>query len=382
MKKDITYFAKVNYRDDERVFGIKQRDRFYHTYMIGQTGTGKTTCMQTMMMQDIINHRGCCLIDPHGDLAQRIHEAVPDHRKEDVIYLNLPDPNFTWGYNPIRKVSKEVQPLLVAGIISVFEHLFKDAWGARIEHILRYVLLVLLQQPQASIADMLNLLQDKGYRKQALTHVHNKEVRTFWEKEYLGYPPYMVAPVLNKIGAFMAYPKIKRLMIDNTQQLRIRHIIDSGKILLVNLSHGQIGSDPAHLIGSLLITSLGLAAFSRANIPEKNRKPFFIYADEFQHFTGSNIANLLSELRKFKVGMVLAHQYIEQLSPEIRKSVLGNVGTIICFRLGALDAPLVSREMGGVFRAEDIMYLPNYHIYLKLMIDGVPSRGFSGRTIT
>jgi len=380
---DVTFFAESNFRNSKKPVGIYQADRLYHTYIIGKTGTGKTTMLRNMIQQDIRHLRGMTLLDPHGDLVESVYKSIPEHQKDNVIYINATDPNQPYGYNPIRRVAQDKRPLLAAGILSVFEHLFKDAWGSRIEHILRYVILTLLDQPQASFRDIPKILNDKIYRKQCQRNIISPDVLNFWKKEFYRYRDDALAPILSKTGAFLSYPTIKQIFVEPPKvSLSLRKVMDEGKILLVNLSKGIIGEDAARIIGSLFITSLGLAAFSRANVLESERKQFMIYIDEFQNFSGGNsMDTLLSELRKYKVGLVMAHQYIDQLDGDIRNAILGNIGTLISFRIGARDAPFIAKEMYPEFDTMDLTNLPNYHIYLKLMIDGRVSGAFSGMTI-
>lgn len=378
---DITYFAKTNFRNQQQLFGIRQADRFFHTYIIGRTGTGKTTLLNTKIMQDIQHGRGCTFIDPHGDLVQRIYENIPAHRKQDVIYFDVTDPHIVWGYNPFRRIAYERRPLLTAGLVSVFKHLFKDAWGARLEHILRYSILALLDQKEGSFSSLLYLLTDKVYRKSLIPNIISDEVKNFVQKELPRYRDDALAPVLNKVGTFLAYPNIKRILVENPQQISLRKVLDERKIFLVNLSKGIIGEDVAHIIGSVMITALSLAAFSRANIEEEERVAHFVYIDEFQNFTGSDFAAMLSELRKFKVGLIMAHQFLDQLQPDTRNAVIGNIGTLITFRLGQKDAPHIARELYPQFDTIDLLNLPNYDIYLKMMIEGRVSGAFSATTI-
>lgn len=331
-------------------------------------------------MQDIRHGRGCTLVDPHGDLVQRVYDAIPENRKDDVIYFDVTDPNIEWGYNPFRRIAYNKRPLLTAGMISMFKHLFADAWGARIEHILRYSILTLLDQPRANLSSLLYLLTDKYFRKTMIQHIVSPEVRNFILRELPRYSPDALAPVLNKVGTFLAYPNIRKILIENTKQISFRKVMDGNKIFLMNLSKGVVGEDVSHIIGSTMITTLSLAAFSRANIPEETRVPHFVYIDEFQNFTGSDFASMLSELRKFKVGLVIAHQYLDQLDVDVRNSIMGNVGTLISFRLGARDALFVSKEFYPKFHVEDLMNLANYSIYLKMMVGGRVRKPFSGKT--
>jgi hypothetical protein len=380
-----TYFARTNARRPFRKFGIKQPDRLSHIYVIGKTGTGKTTLLETLIRQDIAAGEGCALIDPHGDFVERVAATVPAARTADVVLLNVPDPQQVYGYNPLSRVRPDKRPLVASGVMEVLKKMWAEAWGVRMEHILRNALLTLLDQPAATLGDIPLLLNDKDFRRHAVTNVTNNQVSQFWEIEYERYNPRYradaIAPILNKTGAFLADPKLNRILTRSDGGLRLRSIMDQGKVLLVNLAKGKIGEDSASLLGGLLVTSLGLAAYSRADLPESQRRPFYIYVDEFQNFTTLAIANMLSELRKFGVGMVLAHQYLHQLEPDIRHAVLGNAGTIISFRLGPEDAAFIAREFEPVFTHLDLMNLPNHDIYLKLMIDGTPSRPFSATTL-
>jgi len=381
--KDVTYFARVNFRRDDRLFGIKQADRLMHTYMIGKTGTGKTTCIETQVMQDINAGRGLCLLDPHGDLVEKVHRNIPVHRKRDIIYFDIPNKSLNLRYNPLKKVSYEKRSLITAGMLQIFEKLWgTKAWGVRLEHILRFTLLTLLDQPSATLSDVSKLLLSKSFRFDALEHIVNPDVRTFWQKEFPHYMRYDILPVLNKIGGMLAHPVVKRVLIENTEEVSLRKAMDEKKIVLANLSKGHLGEDVANILGGLLVTALGSAAFSRVDTPEDERIPFMVYADEFHNFTTLALVNMMSELRKFKVGMVVAHQYLHQLDEKIKWAILGNVGTVISFRVGTDDAHHMSREMYPKFDVEDFINMKNYDIYLKLMIDGKPSKPFSATTIT
>ncbi len=382
----VSYFARTNHRKPDRTFGIKQRDRLSHMYVIGKTGTGKTTLLETLIRQDIEEGRGCALIDPHGDFVERVAATIPPHRTADTVYLDLPDRKQPYGYNPLARVSPGLRPLVASGLLDVFKKMWDDAWGARMEHILRNALLALLDQPSATMPDILLMLTDKDFREQALDHVENEQVRTFWKSEFpkysFRYQADGIAPIQNKAGAFLADPTLRHILTRSDGQLRLRTVLDQGQVLLVNLSKGKIGADSSALFGGLLVTSLGLAAFSRANIEETGRRPFYVYVDEFQNFTTLALAEMLSELRKFGVGTILAHQYLHQLDPDIGHAVLGNAGTLISFRLGAHDAGLIAREFEPVFDRVDLLNLPNHDIYIKLMIDGSPSAPFSATTLS
>jgi Helicase HerA, central domain len=351
--QDISYFANTNARRTFNTFGIKQADRLSHMYVIGKTGVGKTTLLETLISQDIAAGRGCALIDPHGDFVERVFGRVPEGRKGDVIYINVPDQTQPYGYNPLTRVSPDLRPLVASGLLDVLKKMWDDAWGVRMEHILRNALLALLDQPSATMPDILRMLADKHFRSRALRNIENQQVEKFWRFEF---PKYSyryqadgIAPIQNKVGAFLADPRLYRILTRADGQVRLRSIIDDGKILLVNLAKGRIGEDSASLLGGLFVTSLGLAAFSRANVPEAKRRPFYVYIDEFQNFTTLSLATMLSELRKFRVAAILAHQYRHQLDPDIREAVIGNAGTLVSFRLGAKDAAVFAREFEPVF---------------------------------
>lgn len=382
LNKDITYFAKVGWRGDGRLFGIKQADRMMHTYMIGKTGTGKSTCLETMIMQDIHAGRGCCLLDPHGDLVEKVVKAIPEDRKNDLIYFNITDPKLNLRYNPFKRVSVEKRSLVASGILDVFSKLWDSAWGVKLEHILRHAILTLLDQPEANVGDIVEILLNKGFRKNALRYVKSESVMKFWEREFPEYMKYDLLPVMNKIGGLLVHPAIRRVLIENKEEVSLRKAMDEKKIVLVNLSKGHVGADVAHILGALFITSIASASFSRVDTEEEKRISFMVYMDEFHNFTTLSLVNMFSELRKFKVGMTLAHQYMNQLDDDIKSAVLGNAGTVISFRIGTEDAMHMAKEMYPEFDVEDFINLPNYKIYLKLMIDGKPSRPFSAITFS
>ena len=381
----VTYFARVDFRNDHRAFGIKDEDRFSHIYIIGKTGTGKSTLMETMALQDLERGNGFALIDPHGDLVERIAARIPKSRQSDVIYLNAADPSQPYGYNPLRHVRQDRIALAASGMMEVFKKMWPEAWGVRMEHILRNVLMALLEQPNATLHDVLRIFTDQKFRKEVAKSLKNETVKAFLEKEFerfsFGYRADGTAPIQNKVGAFLADPLLNRILTAPPVDLHIRQIMDEGKVLLVNLAKGRIGEDSSSLLGGLLVTTIGLAAYTRADMPAEKRRDFFVYVDEFQSFTTLAVANMLSELRKYRVGFTVAHQYLNQLEPDIRHAVLGNAATVISFRVGAEDAPYLVREFVDRFEQIDLMQLPNYRIYLKLMIDGMPSKPFSAMTV-
>jgi hypothetical protein len=381
----ITYFARTDYRHIHDLFGIRRRDRLFHMYVIGKTGAGKSSLLETMILQDIRNGEGLTVIDPHGDLVEKIAASIPDHRRNDVVYFNVPDPGQPFGYNPLKHVAPERRSLAASGLLEAFHKLWGEkAWGQRLEYILRNAILAMLDQPTADLTDLLRLLRDEGYRKEVIENIENEPVKEFWMHEYpkyaARYRAEAIAPIQSKIGAFLADPILRRILTEPEKPLHLRKIMDDGKILLINLAKGKLGEDSAAMLGALLVTTLGLEGFSRADTEPDKRRPHWVYMDEFQNFTTLSIANMLSELRKYNVGLTMAHQYLTQLEPEVRDAVIGNAGTLISFRLGGHDAPVIAREFLPTFATEDLVNLRNYHIYLKLMIDGAPSKPFSAIT--
>jgi len=378
-------FARTNFHEQNRLIGIRQADRRAHMYLIGKTGTGKSTLLETLIWQDIHAGRGVALLDPHGDLVEGLVGKIPDTRKGDLIYFNVPDREQALGFNPLSGVSAKQRPLAASGLLDAFKKIWGEFWGPRLEHILRNALLALLEQPEATLADVLRLLDDAAYRKHAADRVANAQVRSFWLKEYEGYPRTLraeaIAPLQNKVGAFLASPILHRILTAPKSSFDLRHVMDSGKLLLVNLAKGKMGDDAAALLGALLLTGIEVAALSRADIAQGERRDFFVYVDEFQSFTTLSLSSMLSELRKYHVGLILAHQYFSQLDEQVRDAILGNVGSMISFRVGAVDAQLLEREFSPELTALDLTSLPNYNIYLKLMIEGEVSRPFSAKVL-
>lgn len=383
--QSVSFFARTTFRDQRQAFGIRQNDRMHHLYLIGKTGVGKSTLMATLMKQDIEAGRGLVLLDPHGELASQVLASVPASHAARVTYFNVPDNAEKLGFNPLEYVPTSRRGLVAAGIMESFKRLWGDSWGPRLEYILRNAVFLLLEQRDATLADILRLLSDVKYRKSIASLSKNAEVRRFWLEEYEGYPARLraeaAAPVQNKVGACLTDPILRDILTAPRNRIRLRRIMDSNGILIVNLSKGRVGEETAALLGSLLISRLSMAALSRADQPAAERRDFFIYIDEFQTFTSLSSVTMLSELRKYRVGMVLAHQYLEQLDARIKEAILGNIGTPIVFRLGATDAEVFAQEFYPYFSDTDITNLPNRHIYLKLMIDGRVSVPFSAETI-
>jgi len=325
------------------------------------------------------------LIDPHGDLAEGILDYIPEHRIDDVIFFNPTDTGHPIPFNPLECANKNYHHIVASGLISVLKKIWSDFWGPRLEHILRHSILTLLENPNNTILDIPRLLTNKDFRELAVRGLANQHVKEFWFSEFEKYSAWLrteaVSPILNKMSQFLTNPPLRNIVGQKKNTFNMRNIMDEGKILIVNLAKGKIGEDNCSLLGSMIVTRIWLAALSRANIPENERRPFYLYVDEIHNFLTLSFADILSEARKYGLNLTLAHQYIEQLDEKIRKAILGNVGTVISFRIGIEDAELLAKEFYPIFTANDLINLPNYHIYLKLMIDGATSQPFSAITL-
>lgn len=386
MEDQITPLAITDFRNSKKVFGIKAKDRLSHMYILGKTGTGKTTLLKNMLISDIEAGNGLAVIDPHGDLAESLLDFIPKERIKDTIYLNPADQDFPFGFNPLENIDPQNRHLIASNLISVLKKIWHDSWGPRMEYILRNALLTLLEYPGSTLLDLQQILSDKDFRNLVLQKIQSVQIKDFWQKEFEKYSAHLkseaVSPIQNKVGQFLTAPILRNIFAQEKSALNFRQVIDEGKIVIVNLSKGKIGEDMCTLVGSLFTTSFELAALSRSDIPEDQRKPFYLYIDEVQSFITGSFANMLSESRKYRLGLILAHQYLEQLDEDIRHSLFGNSGSVISFRLGQEDAEILEKEFYRIFNQEDILNLANYNIYLKLMIDGIASQPFSAKTLT
>ena len=384
-KEEINFFAQTNFRNKEQPFGIKVDDRRRHFYTLGKTGMGKTSLIQNMAIQDIQNGNGLAIVDPHGEFAEECLKAVPPERVKDVIYFNPADLNFPVSLNIMEKVDPEHRHLVSSGLIGVFKKLWADSWGPRLEYILRNAILALLCHPSSTLLGINRLLVDKQYREEVLSYVDDPVVSAFWRDEFSKYNDRLlteaISPIQNKVGQFLSSGLIRNIVGQTESSFDIREAMDEGKILIMNLSKGHIGEDSSALLGAMMITKIQLAAMSRVDTPESERRDFYLYVDEFQNFATESFAGILSEARKYRLNLILAHQFMAQLDETVLNAVLGNVGTLVSFRVGALDTEILEKEFEPTFYANDLVNLDKYNIYLKLMIDGVATRPFSAKTL-
>ncbi len=383
MNKEITVFAETTFRNKAKKFGIKIDDRRRHMYLIGKTGMGKSTVQENMIVEDIRAGRGVAVVDPHGDLAEKIIKYIPTKRINDVVYFNPADIDYPVAFNVVEQVEPHLRHLVASGLVGVFQKLWADSWGPRLEYILRNAILAILDYPGSTLLGVTRMLSDKDFRKKVVDKIQDPVVKAFWVKEFAGYADKFaseaVSPIQNKVGQFLSSSLIRNIVGQVKSSIDMRDIMDSGKILIMNLSKGRIGEDNSALLGAMMITKIQLAAMSRVDIPEEKRKDFYLYIDEFQNFSTESFANILSEARKYRLNLIMAHQYIEQLDEKVRAAVFGNIGTLICFRVGAADAEELVKEFAPVFTEEDLVNIPKYEMYLKLMIDGIASDPFSAR---
>lgn len=390
-KNRVTYFGLTDFRGNAEKFGIKADDRTRHTYVIGKTGMGKSTLLENMAIQDIQNGEGLCFVDPHGTTAEKLLKYVPAHRINDVVYFAPFDTKYPMSLNVLEHVDKDKSHLVSSGLMDTFKKVFgEDVFSGRMVYLLNNAIASILENEGESILGINRIFSDKDYRKKIVSNVSDPALISFWRDEFSKYDDKYVkeatASIQNKIGQFMLTPMIRNIVGQAKSSFDLREIMDNRKILICNFSIGQTGSENVALIGSLLITQIYLAAMSRANLSyEELQKspPFYFYVDEFQNFVNDSFAQILSQARKYNLGLIVANQHVEeQLTDKVRAAIFGNVGTFICFRIGAPDAELIEREFAPKFLAEDLVNLGARQIYLKLSIDGTGSKPFSARTLS
>ncbi len=384
-KNDINFFGKAEYKNNDSVFGIKSKDRRKHVYIIGKTGAGKSTLIANMAIDDIRRDRGIGIIDPHGDLCETILEYIPKRRLNDVVYLEPFDTKRPFSLNVLEVKSTQHKDLIASGIVSIFYKLYGDSWGPRLEYILRNTILTLLEIPSATLAEALPLLADPSFRKKNLQHVKDPVLLNFWNKEFDQMTDKLrveaISPIQNKVGQFVSSRTIRNIIGHPHSTINLEEIMNSGKILLLNLSQGKLGEDNAALLGAMIITQIQLAAMNRSFQKEEDRKDFFLYVDEFQNFATKSFIKILSEARKYRLALTLANQYIEQLDEDVMKAIFGNVGTLLSFVVGARDAEFLSKEFSEMYSQNDLVTLGKYQIVMKMSIDEMTSLPFPARTL-
>ncbi|MBR0431715.1 type IV secretion system DNA-binding domain-containing protein [Candidatus Saccharibacteria bacterium] len=385
--EDISAFGLTNFRGINHQFGLLRRDRSRHVYIIGQTGAGKSGLLELFALSDIFYNQGYCIIDPHGDFAINNLRFVPPSRVNDVVYFNPADTSYPVAFNPLELSDPARKPNVCSEVIGVLKRMFGDSWGPRLEHILRYTLLALLDRPETTLLDISRMLTDKDFRKETLSYCNDVTVLQFWKQEFGQWNDKQVnesiAPVLNKVGAFTANPIIRNIIGQPKSSFDVRKIMDEGKILVVNLSKGLIGEDNASILGAFLVTKVQLAAMSRSDIPDvKDRRPFYLYVDEFQNFATDSFAVILSEARKYGLNLTVANQYIAQMTDSVRDAVFGNVGTTISFRVSADDAPLLVKQFEPTFDQSDLIQMNNRHFVISMIINGEKVPAFSATTLS
>ncbi|MBI4135704.1 type IV secretion system DNA-binding domain-containing protein [Candidatus Uhrbacteria bacterium] len=386
---EINLFAMTNFRNQRVRFGIKTDDRRRHMYVVGKTGMGKTTMLENMILHDVNAGHGLAVVDPHGDTAEKLLDYIPASRINDIIYFNPADSEFPVAFNVLEAVNPLHKHLVAQGLMGVFKKIWPDVWSARMEHILNNCILALLDYPGSTLLGINRLLVDKAFRRRVIAKIRDPIVKAFWVDEYQAWETKFrteaIQPIQNKVGQFLSASIIRNIVAQVKSTINAREIMDEGKIFIMNLAKGRLGEDTSRLLGGMLITKMQLAAMERVDIGEENRRDFYLYVDEFQNFATESFANILSEARKYRLNLTIAHQYIGQLitdvSTKVRDAVFGNVGTLVMFRIGGEDAEFVAKEFAPHFIEEDMVNLGKYEVYLKLMIDGVASNPFSATTL-
>lgn len=385
--ENISAFGLTNFRGINHQFGMLRTDRSRHVYIIGQTGAGKSGTLELFALSDIFHNQGYAIIDPHGDFAVDNMRFIPGSRLQDVVYFNPADTAYPLGFNPLEVTDPAHKTNISSEVIGVLKRMFGESWGPRLEYILRYTILALLDRPNTTMLDITRMLTDKKFRKDTLSYCTDTVVLQFWNVEFASWTEKFqaeaIAPVLNKVGAFTANPVIRNIIGQPKSTFNIRQIMDEGKILVVNLSKGLIGEDNASILGAFLVTKIQLAAMSRSDIPDiRDRRPFYLYVDEFQNFATDSFATILSEARKYGLNLTVANQYISQMTDSVRDAVFGNVGTMISFRVSADDAPILSKQFEPQFEPQDLLQMHNRHFIINMVINGEKAPAFSATTLT
>ncbi|MBI4234798.1 DUF87 domain-containing protein [Candidatus Peregrinibacteria bacterium] len=380
-----TILGKTNFRGSKHVFGIKPGDRRRHVYIIGKTGMGKSTLLENMIYSDVVAGKGVGVIDPHGDLADAVLKFIPKNRVNDLVLIDPSDREYAVAFNMLENVDPALNSIVCSGLVGIFKKIYADSWGPRLEHILRNTILALLEYPGTTMLGIPRMLADDAFRSQVVKGVEDPVVKSFWIAEFAKWQEKQrteaISPIQNKVGQFLSSPTIRNIVGQPKSTIDLRFAMDKGKIVIINLSKGKIGEDNSALLGAMFITKFQLDAMSRANLPEKDRQDFYLYVDEFQNFATESFATILSEARKYKLNLTMANQYIAQMPEEVRDAVFGNVGSILSFQVGFDDAEYISQQFGEEVLPPDLVSLSKYTAYMRLLIDGMPSKTFSLDTL-
>ncbi|MBI2405608.1 ATP-binding protein [Candidatus Microgenomates bacterium] len=384
-KDEINFFARADFKGKPTVFGVKRVDRRRHMYLIGKTGTGKSTLIANMAINDMRNREGVAVIDPHGDLSDILLDYVPSFRINDIVYLDAADRNYPFHLNLFEGAESGQHDLIASGIVAIFYKLYHYSWGPRLEYVFRNAILTLLEQPGSTLVDIPRLLTDRGFREKIVSQSKDRILVNFWKKEFEGMGERLqaetISPILNKVGQFVSSPLIRNIIGHPRSTINLGKIMNEGKILVLNLSQGKLGEDNSSLLGAMVVTKLQLAAMERVNVPESERRDFFLYVDEFQNFATTSFIKILSEARKYRLSLVLANQYIAQVPEDVQKAILGNVGSLVSFVVSAQDAHVLAQEFGDVYKEEDLVALDNWQVVVKMAIEGKTSRPFVATTL-
>ncbi|MEK7085811.1 MAG: DUF87 domain-containing protein [Patescibacteria group bacterium] len=381
----ITVLGRTNFRGAHQVFGIKPTDRRRHVYIIGKTGMGKSTLLENMIYSDIMAGKGVGVIDPHGDLADAVCNFIPKNRINDVVLIDPADKEYAVAFNMLENIDPALNSIVCSGLVGIFKKIYADSWGPRLEHILRNTILSLLEYPGTTMLGITRILQDDDFRRKIVRKIEDPVVKSFWlgefDKMQEKFRTEAIAPIQNKVGQFLSSATIRNIVGQPKSTIDLRFAMDKGKIVIINLSKGKIGEDNSALLGAMFITKFQLDAMSRANLPEKERKDFYLYVDEFQNFATEAFATILSEARKYKLNLTMANQYIAQMPEEVRDAVFGNVGTLLTFQVGFDDAEYISQQFGEEIMPPDLVSLSKYTAYMRLLVDGMPTKTFSLATL-
>jgi len=367
----------------DQPFGVGLEDARRHIYVIGQTGTGKSTLLRNLILQHIYAGHGVALIDPHGDLADDVLDNFPPWRADDLVCFNPADAEFPVGFNPLANVPPAERPLVTAGLVSAFKSIWRDSWGPRLEYILANTIAALLEAQNTSLLGVNRMLSEESYRAWVVRQIKDPFLKKFWTDEFANYDPRFmreaIAPIQNKLGQLLLSPLLRNVLGQVRSKVNLRFMMDNNRVLIANLAKGKLGTEPSNLLGALLVAQFQHATMTRADLPVDRRKDFYLLIDEFQNFTTDSFTSALAEARKYRLNLTLAHQYLEQLPRETLAAVFGNVGTIISFRVGHTDAQVLAGEFGQSFVAENFSDLDRFEMLTRTLDEGATREPFRGK---